>query len=321
MEHAARYHPNRDQLAIATEVCASLDTLLPLSRLHVSPEESDGTWDALADMGLFSITRSEDQGGSGLGLAEEALIVMGLGRRLVAPGVIASVGAMPTPKFVVASTNIAHNRVAAGYRCGERLVKIAEHRSRFVLLRQDARSLLIESNEASPSLDNRLWLADLRRLSAVGEPIAVFSGADQWRLRLLDAAILVGVAETALDMAVAYAGVREQFGRPIGSFQAVKHHCANMALAARRARDQTCFAAFALEASREDAQLQVECAFLTAGNAALENAGLNIQIHGGIGFSDEADPHLVLKRTQLYINIGGGLEAAATRIAAIEPIL
>ncbi|HVW70559.1 MAG TPA: acyl-CoA dehydrogenase [Steroidobacteraceae bacterium] len=321
MEHAARYHPNRDQLAIATEVTASLESLLPLSRLHASPEESDATWQALADMGLFGMTRSEEHGGSGLGLAEEALIVMGLGRRLIAPGVIASVGAMHTPDFAAAPTDIAVNRVAAGYRCGERLVKIAEHRSRFVLLRQDDRSLLIESNEAAPRLDSRLWLADLRRLTDAGEPLAVFAGADQLRLRLLDAAILVGAAETALDMAVAYAGVREQFGRPIGSFQAVKHHCANMALAARRARDQTSFAAVALEAPREDARLQVECAFLTAGNAALESARLNIQIHGGIGFSDEADPHLVLKRAQLYINIGGGLEAAAARIAAIEPIL
>lgn len=321
MEHAAHYHPNRDQLAIAAEVTRSLATLLPLSRLHASSEESDATWRALADLGLFGMTRSEEQGGSGVGLAEEALIAMSLGRGLVAPGVMASLGAMHSPKFPLTSADVADNRVAAGYRCRERLVTIAQPHSGFVLLRQDDRSLLIESTGVTTCLDDRLWLADLRRLNATGEPIAVFSGAQQLRLRLLDAAILVGAAETALEMAVAYARVREQFGRPIGSFQAVKHHCANMALAARRARDQTSFAAVALEASREDAQLQVECAFLTAGSAALESAGLNIQIHGGIGFSDEADPHLVLKRAQLYINIGGGLEATATRIAAIDPIL
>jgi alkylation response protein AidB-like acyl-CoA dehydrogenase len=119
-------------------------------------------------------------------------------------------------------------------------------------------------------------------------------------------------------MGVAYAGTRAQFGRPIGSFQAVKHHCANMAGAARRARDQTCFAAVALDEGRADAALQVECALFVAGSAALDNAGKNIQIHGGMGFSDEADPHLLLKRAQLLSTIAGGLEAANERIANIK---
>ena len=71
----------------------------------------------------------------------------------------------------------------------------------------------------------------------------------------------------------------------------------------------------ALDEGRADAHLQVECAFFVAGSAALENAGKNIQIHGGMGFSDEADPHLFLKRAQLLIAIAGGLEAASWRIA------
>ena len=109
-------------------------------------------------------------------------------------------------------------------------------------------------------------------------------------------------------MAVSYAGVRQQFGRVIGSFQAIKHHCANMASGARRSRDQTTFAAIALDDGRDDAELQIECALLTAGTVALRNAALNIQIHGAIGFSDEADPHLLVKRAQLYINVAGGLK-------------
>src|SRR3546814_1614186 len=112
------------------------------------------------------------------------------------------------------------------------------------------------------------------------------------RLRLIDAAALAGIAQAALQMGVDYAGLREQFGRPIGTFQAVKHHCANMAIAARCARDQVSFAAVAIDEGRADAALQVESALFVAGTAAIENAGKNIQIHGGIGFSDEADPHL-----------------------------
>jgi alkylation response protein AidB-like acyl-CoA dehydrogenase len=142
-----------------------------------------------------------------------------------------------------------------------------------------------------------------------------FDAAALLRLRLIDAAALAGIARAALDMGVAYAGIREQFGRPIGSFQAVKHHCANMAIAANCARDQTAFAAVAVDDDRADAIMQVESALLVAGKAALENAAKNIQIHGGIGFSDEADPHLLLKRAQLLIAISGGLEAANHRVA------
>jgi alkylation response protein AidB-like acyl-CoA dehydrogenase len=321
MHCVTRYHPSPEQLEVAAQVTASLDKLLPLSRLHVSHEERKETWRLLAELGVFGITLGEDAGGSALGLAEEALIVMALGRRLVAPGVIASIGAVSAYEHEAALADIPHNHVAAAYREGERLVKVEEGGAKFVLLRQETYSVLLRSDAASSRLDDRLWLADLRRLHTRGRPIAVFSNERQLRLRLLDAAVLVGVAEAALAMAVDYAGVREQFGRPIGSFQAIKHHCANMALAARQARDQTTFAAIAMDSSRSDAALQVECAFVIAGTAALEAAGLNIQIHGGLGFSDEADPHLLLKRARVYINIGGGLEAASTRIGAIEPML
>jgi alkylation response protein AidB-like acyl-CoA dehydrogenase len=148
------------------------------------------------------------------------------------------------------------------------------------------------------------------------------------RLRLIDAAALAGIARAALDMAVAYAGLREQFGRPIGSFQAIKHHCANMALAARCAADQVSFAAVALDDdnddddARTDAALQIESAFYVAGAAAIDNCGKNIQVHGGMGFSDEADPHHLLKRARVLCEIAGGLEAALVRLAdlpAAEP--
>jgi len=91
-----------------------------------------------------------------------------------------------------------------------------------------------------------------------------------------------------------------------------------MATAARCARDQVLFAAVAIDEAREDAIFQGECALYVAGAAALDNAGKNIQIHGGIGFSDEADPHLFLKRAQLQLAMAGGLEAANARIADIR---
>ncbi|WP_331274484.1 acyl-CoA dehydrogenase family protein [Sphingobium sp. JAI105] len=109
----------------------------------------------------------------------------------------------------------------------------------------------------------------------------------------------------------------EQFGRPIGSFQAVKHHCANMAVAARNAIDLVTYAAVAADQARPDAAFLANSAFIIAAQGAIDNAGRNIQIHGGIGFSDEADAHLFLKRGQLLATIGGGVEAALERIAIV----
>jgi hypothetical protein len=179
-----------------------------------------------------------------------------------------------------------------------------------VLVRDRDSAALYELDRDGTQVDHRLWLAHLRTTASLGEPIARFDAPQLLRLRLLDAAALAGIAEATLDMSVAYAGMREQFGRAIGSFQAVKHHCANMAMAARCARDQASFAAVAIDEGRDDAALQVESALFVSGSAALENAAKNIQIHGGIGFSDEADPHLFLKRAQLLITLAGGMDAA-----------
>jgi alkylation response protein AidB-like acyl-CoA dehydrogenase len=412
VEAETRYHPNADQLALASTIEESLAPLLPLSRLHASHVEDAQTWSSLDDIGIFGITVAEEQGGSGLVAAEEALIVMALGQRLVAPAVIATIGAahglfgaagaVYTPLGVAhassgaagtahtalgaahTSAPVAHaslsvvrtslgaavraplgagqtssgathtsldmgasgRRAAAAYRRGARTIVVEDAAADLVLLRDGAGAALYELGSCtSRPIDDRLWLAGLREVvgsgearaarevgaareasaageagavPGLGEPIARFDAPQLLRLRLIDAAALAGISQAALDMSVAYAGTRAQFGRPIGSFQAVKHHCANMVSAARRARDQTCFAAVAIDEGRDDADLQVECALFVAASAALENAGKNIQIHGGMGFSDEADPHLLLKRAQLLTTIAGGLEAANERIANIK---
>jgi alkylation response protein AidB-like acyl-CoA dehydrogenase len=306
LQAQTRYHPDAEQLALAGTIEESLDSLVPVARLHSAVEENAEAWSSLRDLGVFGITIDEEQGGSGLGAVEEALIVMGLGRRLVSPAVLATIGAGPA---LAASDK----NVAAAYRRGQRTVLVEEAQTSLMLVRDgDNATLYSRASAQSKSIDRRLWLAGLSEIESLSEPLAQL---DVLRLRLIDAAALAGIAAAVLDMAVAYAGIREQFGRPIGTFQAIKHHCSNMAMAARCARDQTSFAAVALDDDRDDAALQVECALLVAGQAALDNAAKNIQIHGGIGFSDEADPHLFLKRAQLQLAIAGGIEATNARIA------
>ena len=315
MESAIRYHPSPDQLALASTIEASLAPLLPISRLHTSSTEDERTWSSLDEIGIFGITASEESGGSGLGAVEEALIAMALGRQLAAPSVLATMGAAHAAS-IAGAPGLKGRRIAAGLRRGDRTVVVEDDAADLVLVRTPSGAGIYATGAAaSRPLDRRLWLADLSECDLFGEPLARFDDSRLLRLRLIDAAALSGIAATALDMAVSYARTREQFGRPIGSFQAIKHHCANMAISANCARDQVSFAAVAVDDQRADAALQVECALWVAGSAALENAGKNIQIHGGIGFSDEADPHLLLKRAQLLITLAGGLEAANRRIA------
>jgi alkylation response protein AidB-like acyl-CoA dehydrogenase len=314
VERETRYHPSADQLSLANTIEESVVPLLPLARLHVSPEETSEVWTSLEEIGIFGITIPESQGGSGLGAVEEALIAMTLGRCLAAPAVLATMGAAHAAP--VGGAELKAKRIAAGYRRANRVVAVENAGCEFVLVREaDLAAVYATGSQSARPVDRTLWLASLQAYPSLGEPVARFGAADLLRLRLIDAAALSGIAQAALEMGVSYAGIREQFGRPIGSFQAIKHHCANMAIAANCARDQTAFAAVAVDDQRDDASMQVESALLVAGRAALDNAGKNIQIHGGIGFSDEADPHLLLKRAQLLIAIAGGLDAANRRVA------
>ena len=341
---AERYHPDTDQVAFADAVGKSLLSILPLSRLHDAHEESAQIWADLKSLGVFEISTSEQQGGSGLGAAEEALIVLELGRRVVAPSVLATVGATHLPCAANGSPSSAGRRVAAGYRrdhvppagargrsapsgsqaktgeAGEdRVVFVEDAAANLLLVRSASGGGLYAYPTSSRAVDTQLWSSRLLQADRLGELLVEATPTQALRLRLLDAAALAGLARAALEMAVAYAAMREQFGRPIGSFQAIKHHCADMALAARLAGDLVTFAAVAVDDGRDDAVLQVESALYVAGSAAIDNCGKNIQIHGGIGFSDEADPHLLLKRARVLLEIAGGLEAALARIGACAP--
>jgi alkylation response protein AidB-like acyl-CoA dehydrogenase len=313
VEPTIRFQPHSDQLAVARTIEEALADLLPLSRLHQSDDEDDATWAKLEEIGIFSICLSEDQGGSNLGAAEESLIVTELGRHLAAPSVLATMGATHTPN---GRQNSGVPTVAAAYQNSDRRLVINGRGATTALVRQPTGAVLQKFDlGAATCVERHLWLSEIHEVTAWEDSAVEFQPEQVLRLRLLDAAYLAGAAQAALDMSVAYSLLREQFGRPIGSFQAIKHHCTNMAIAARCARDLTTFAAVAIDEKREDAAFQVQSAVYIAGKAALENAGKNIQIHGGFGFSDEADPHLLLKRTQLQLAVAGGLEAANERVA------
>jgi len=109
---------------------------------------------------------------------------------------------------------------------------------------------------------------------------------------------LVGTAQRVLDMAVEYAKVRVQFGRPIGSFQAIKHKCADMLLEVESGKSAAYYAAWAAAEDEDDLPVAASLAKAYCSDAAFHAAAENIQIHGGIGFTWEHDAHLYFKRSK-----------------------
>lgn len=118
------------------------------------------------------------------------------------------------------------------------------------------------------------------------------------RARVALSAESVGGAARALELSVAYARERQQFGRPIGSFQAIQHRCADMFVCMESARSAALYAAWAIDRDRPDAHSSACLAKAVCSEAFSKVAGDAIQVHGGLGFTWEQDPHLYFKRAK-----------------------
>ena len=160
-----------------------------------------------------------------------------------------------------------------------------------------------------------------RRLFRVdgGERRPLGGDVESGRLRAtaMSAAESVGVAQRAMEMAVEYAKERRQFDRPIGSYQAVSHACAQMLLEVEGARAAVYWAAWALDHEPETAPLAVACAKSYAGDAGRRVPRAALQVHGGIGFTWEHDLHFFLKRGEANAHAYGDGPAQRERVAAL----
>jgi alkylation response protein AidB-like acyl-CoA dehydrogenase len=182
----------------------------------------------------------------------------------------------------------------------------------------DSRAAQVES---LTGLDLTRRFAHLRFASAPARLIGTVGDATRILTRVADlgsvaiAADAVGGAESCLDMSVAYAKIREQFGKPIGSFQAVKHKCATVLLEVESARAAAYYAAWAATASPEDLPRAASMSKAYCSDTYLHAAQENIQIHGGIGFSWEHPAHLYFRRAKSAQLLLGSPSAHRERLA------
>ncbi|MDM5209179.1 acyl-CoA/acyl-ACP dehydrogenase [Cytobacillus kochii] len=129
-------------------------------------------------------------------------------------------------------------------------------------------------------------------------------------------AIMVGCMAAIVDMAAEYAKIREQFGQPIGRFQAIKHAIANMKVDLELSRSLSYYANWAYDTTAEDRQESIFAARIFIHNALQKAAAANVQIHGGIGFTEELDCHLYVKRARYYEHYLGSSECYYEKAAA-----
>jgi alkylation response protein AidB-like acyl-CoA dehydrogenase len=172
-----------------------------------------------------------------------------------------------------------------------------------------------------PTLDQTRPLARLdfddtpcTPIGTVGDGGRLLSAALDTANMLL-AAEMVGGAQACLDMAVGYAKVREQFGGPIGRFQAVKHKCAEMLVEIEGARAATRYAAWAAAENPEELPVVATLAKAAAAEAYFRAAADNVQLHGGIGFTWEHDAHLYFKRAKSSLMLFGDVGAYRRQLA------
>lgn len=312
-------HPSEEQQLIEDSVTALLRQKLPVERLR-DPASHKGAaeraaWRDFAELGLFGLGLAEDLGGIGLGPAEESLAGRALGRHLASPSLIAQ---MIAPHFADEADSrallVAGSRRAAFANIlspGKAQLIDAQDADWIILFGQGAAlARAPAASEAAASLDETLGLA---HAGMKENPTARGPGA--LRASLLLAAYLTGIAEAAQAMAVDYAKTREQFGQPIGAFQAIKHSCADMAVRSAAAAAQVFHAAITLGQSGND-EAEVAAARLLATDAALGNARANLQVHGGMGFTAECDAHLFLKRAHVIAALGSSRRAEQARLLA-----
>lgn len=322
--------PDDEQQALLDNMSAVLAAEAPVARLHADNDDA-ALIAALAGLGWIGLGLGETDGGVGYGVAEQMLLMREAGRHLVGPGLVAALLAAR------AAARSGHKDLAAELISGERPASLLvprhgdflrlDHAPGAVMIAIDAQGARlfddagVRAAVSVPGIDAFVGLetvsldesAALLTLPAQSDPLPQ-------RATLLISAILIGMAEATRDMAVAYAKLREQFGQPIGSFQAIKHRCADMAVRCEAAWSLTVLAGLGLAEGRADSTFQIASARLLAGDATRANAAANVQVHGGMGFTEECDAQLYVKRTRLWLVAGGhDRQHAAALMAEPEP--
>ena len=321
-----------DQQAIkrtAKEFLASRYKAEKVRELAESGTYDDALWSEISELGWPGIFIPEEYAGQGLGVVELVIVMEELGYALA-----------PSPFFSNAAAGLAilhggsdeqKQRWLPGIASGEQrgtvgvvangeasLVPDADSAAVIVLVDGDS-ATLVDGSDAE--IEQRATIDSTRRFSSVradgGEPLAGDFSAGIDRAETALAAELVGLAQRVMEMAVEYAKDRKQFDRPIGSYQAVSHRCAQMLLEVESSRSAAYYAGWASDYEPESAALAASMAKAYAADAGWNVTASALQVHGGIGFTWEHDLHFFLKRARTDGHLLGTPRQHRERVAEL----
>ena len=271
----------------------------------------EALWQTLCEqIGVAALGIPEEYGGAGFTLFEALVALEEVGRSLAPSPLLASL--VTSEALLAGADEDAKRRLLPRLAAGE-VAAFADGADAVDVLDGDLATVLVvatadglfEVDPASaertwtPSMDQTLRLASVRAATAGATRIGAGDAALA-RVRLVGAvgcaALAVGCADRALEMTVGYSQERVQFGRPIGSFQALKHRMAEMLVRLEMARTASWAASYAVAHRTDDAEQLAHVAKSYCGDALAHIAGETIQLHGGIAITWEHDAHLVFKR-------------------------
>jgi len=286
-------------------------------------------WSTLVDAGWVGLEVPEHLGGAGATFAETAIICEEMGRAASANsylgGAVLAVGTLK----VLQPSDI-RDRLLADVASGAVRAAVALDSTDFVPDAEGADRVLVVGGDgvavAAPTVTPKPVLDETRRLATVTaddvSEVLPFDGDPEAAVRRLlhRAAVAIacdslGLCEAMLSATVAYAKVRHQFGRPIGSFQAVKHACADMQVGIAVSRQLVSAAVEAVAHDATDAGVAASMAKSYCCSVAVDIAGKAMQLHGGIGYTWESGIHVYLKRAALNRSLFGSPAAHRKELA------
>jgi len=313
-------HHDEEHALLRAEARRWLDERFPIARVRALADgdgEDPADWKALAELGWLGLVVPEKYGGAGLGAVHLAVLLEETGRRLLPSPLLPST--LAALALVQSGSEPQRERWLRPLVAGEtRLVLAAGadavwggERADAFIARLGERFAVVDRRAPGARVEGELVL-DRTRRSARASFTGVAPAADAflpaparevlaslapWACLAL-AAEMAGGADALLAMTSAYAATREQFGKQIGAFQAVKHPLVNVLVGVEGLRSLVYAAATALDAGSADAETLARMAKAKACDVYVFAASRAVQLHGGFGFTLDCDAHLYLKRAQ-----------------------
>jgi alkylation response protein AidB-like acyl-CoA dehydrogenase len=327
-----------DQQAIKSTAHDFLAARLKPEKLRELAEAGtydDALWSEMSELGWPGIFIGEEHGGQGLGVVELVILMEELGYALAPSPFLSNVAAGLMIQH--AGSDEQRDRWLPGIASGEQRGTVAYVVNGVASLVPDADSadLIVLFDESSGvatvapagevSVESVDTIDSTRRYSRVtpngsGEELTGGRGEAADAIAPIAVAVageLVGISQRAMEMAVEYAKERQQFGRPIGAYQAVSHRCAQMLLETEGARSATLYAAWTADHQPESLQLAASMAKAYASDCGWRVTASSLQVHGGIGFTWEHDLHFFLKRAKADGHLFGSAREHRERVAEL----